>query len=184
MPLVCNGTLCYLYCKMDVMVHDTLVKMCTDHFVFKDIEAARQLLYSYDAITKLNLKENRRRQGPAKDKTKVSQCLPIYQRGLDRRKHDKVARTHPWSHFIRNKPIRFGLKVYMLAEAKTGYVINIDLAQTDNTVLAGQKIVTTMINICVPYHDLGYHLCMDNWTLASDCVSVCGTGHGSVVASL
>ena len=57
----------------------------------------------------------------------------------------------------------FGLKVYMLAEAKTGYVINIDLAQSDNTVVAGQKIVTTVMNICAPYHDLGYHLYMDNW---------------------
>ena len=61
---------------MDVMVHNTLVKLCTDHFESKDIEAARQLLYSYDAITKLNLKENRRRQGPAKvDKTNVENIL-------------------------------------------------------------------------------------------------------------
>ena len=42
-PLVCHGILCYLYCKMHVMVHDTL---CTDHIESKDIEAARQLLYS------------------------------------------------------------------------------------------------------------------------------------------
>ena len=60
-PLVCNGILCYLYCKMDVMVHDTLVKLCTDHFESKCIEAARQLLYSYDAIVKLDLKKSRRR---------------------------------------------------------------------------------------------------------------------------
>ena len=69
----------------------------------------------------------------------------------------------PGHHFIRNKPICFGQKVYMLAEAKTGYVINIDLAQAVNTVPAGQKIVTTVMNICAPYHDLGYHLYMDNW---------------------
>ena len=75
MPLVCNGILCYLYCKMDVMVHNTLVKLFTDHFESKDIEAARQLLYIYDAITKLNLKEIRPRQGPAKDKTNVENIL-------------------------------------------------------------------------------------------------------------
>ena len=69
----------------------------------------------------------------------------------------------PGRHFIRNKPIRFSLKVYMLAEAKTGYVINIDLAQADNTVPAGQKIMNTVMTICTPYHDLGYHLYMDNW---------------------
>ena len=71
---------------MDVMVHDTLF---TDHFVCdyaakklpctkqeeEGIEAVRQLLYSYDAITKLNLKKNRRRQGPAKDKTNVENIL-------------------------------------------------------------------------------------------------------------
>ena len=49
--------------------------MSSDHFASKDIEAARQLLYSYDAITKLNLKENRRRQGPAKDMTNVENIL-------------------------------------------------------------------------------------------------------------
>ena len=51
----------------------------------------------------------------------------------------------------------------MLAEAKTVYVINIDLALADNTIPAGQKVVTTVMNICVPYHDLGYHLYMYNW---------------------
>ena len=75
MPLVCNGILCYVYYKMDVMVHDTLVKLATDHFESKDIEAARQLLYSYDAITQLNLKKSRRRQGPAKDKSNVEDIL-------------------------------------------------------------------------------------------------------------
>ena len=75
MPLVCNGILCYMYCKMDVMVHDTLVKLATDHFESKDIEAARQLLYSYDAIAQLNLKKSRRIQSPAKDKTNVEDIL-------------------------------------------------------------------------------------------------------------
>ena len=75
MPLVCNGILCYVYCNMDVMVHDTLVKLATDHFESKDIEAARQLLYSYDAIAQLNLKKSRRRQGPAKDKSNVEDIL-------------------------------------------------------------------------------------------------------------
>ena len=60
---------------MDVMVHDTLVKLATDHFESRDIEAARQLLYSYDAITQLNLKKSRRRQGPAKDKSNVEDIL-------------------------------------------------------------------------------------------------------------
>ena len=60
---------------MDVMVHDTLVKLCTDHFESKDIEAARQLLYRYDAIMKLNLMQSRRRQGPSKDKTNVEDIL-------------------------------------------------------------------------------------------------------------
>ena len=52
-----------------------LVKLCPDHFESKDIEAARQLLYSYDAITKLNLKKSRRRQGSAKHKTNVEDIL-------------------------------------------------------------------------------------------------------------
>ena len=28
--IVCNGILCYLFNKMDIMVHDTLVKLCAD----------------------------------------------------------------------------------------------------------------------------------------------------------
>ena len=43
-------------------------------FKSKDIEAARQLLYSYDAITKLNLKKIRQ-TGLAKDKTNVEDIL-------------------------------------------------------------------------------------------------------------
>ena len=60
---------------MDVMVHNTLVKLCTDHFESNDIEAGRQLLYSYDTITKLNLKKIRLRQGPAKDKTNIVRMI-------------------------------------------------------------------------------------------------------------
>ena len=75
----------------------------------------------------------------------------------------KLQGRTPGRHFIRNKTIRFSLKVHMLAEAKTGYIINIDLAQADNTVPAGQKITNTAMTICAPYHDLGYHLYMDNW---------------------
>ena len=57
------------------MDHDTLVKLCTDHFESKEIEAARQLLYSYVAIMKLNFKKICRRQGPAKDKTNMEDIL-------------------------------------------------------------------------------------------------------------
>ena len=73
--IVCNGVLCYLYCKMDIMVHDTLVKLCADHFDSTEIEAARQMLYNYDAIKILNIKKSRRRQGPTKDRYNIEDML-------------------------------------------------------------------------------------------------------------
>ena len=63
---------------MDVMVHDTLVKLCTDHF--ESMDTARQLLHRYDATMKLNLKKSRRRQGPSKDKTNVEDILLVLHR--------------------------------------------------------------------------------------------------------
>ena len=63
----------------------------------------------------------------------VPKFLEIYQAdqlSIDESMIKPQGRT-PGRHFLPNKPIRFGIKVYMLAEAKTGYIINLDLAQSD-----------------------------------------------------
>ena len=55
---------------------DTLVKLCADHFDSTEIEAARQMLYNYDAIKILDIKKSRRRQGPTKDRYNIEDMLP------------------------------------------------------------------------------------------------------------
>ena len=68
-PIVCNGILCYLHNKMDIMVHDTLVKLCADHFTAIDTDTAKQHLYECEEVRKLGLRQGRRRQGPTEQKT-------------------------------------------------------------------------------------------------------------------
>ena len=75
----------------------------------------------------------------------------------------KSQRRTPGRHFMQNKPIRFGIKIYMLAEAKSAYICNINLAQPDHTVPQGQKINSVVLNLATPYDNKNYHLYMDNW---------------------
>ena len=74
-PIVCNGILCYLYNKMDCMVHDTLVKLCADHFNANDTDTAKQLVYECDEVQKLGLRQGRRRQGPNRGKNNIEDIL-------------------------------------------------------------------------------------------------------------
>ena len=55
LQIICNGISCCLFNKMDVMLHDTLVKVYVDHFPTTEIEAAKQILYECDAVKKLGL---------------------------------------------------------------------------------------------------------------------------------
>ena len=72
-PIVCNGILCYFYNKMDCMVHDTLVKLCADHF--NDTDTAKQLVYECDEVQKLGLRQGRPRQGPNRGKNNIEDIL-------------------------------------------------------------------------------------------------------------
>ena len=74
-PIICNGILCYLYNKMDCMVHDTLVKLCADHFNANDTDTAKQLVYECDEVQKLGLRQGRRRQGPNRGKNNIEDIL-------------------------------------------------------------------------------------------------------------
>ena len=73
--IVCNGILCYLFNKMDIMVHDTLVKLCTDHLDANDTDTAKQQLYECDEVRKLGLRQGRRRQGPNRAKNNIEDVL-------------------------------------------------------------------------------------------------------------
>ena len=74
-PIVCNGILCYLHNKMDIMVHDTLVKLCADHFTAIDTDTAKQHLYECEEVRKLGLRQGRRRQGPNRAKNNIEDIL-------------------------------------------------------------------------------------------------------------
>ena len=73
--IVCNGIPCYLFNKMDIMVHDTLVKLCADHFDANDTDIAKQQLYECDEVRKLGLRQGRRRQGPNRAKNNIEDVL-------------------------------------------------------------------------------------------------------------
>ena len=49
-PLFRNELLCYVFNKMDLVVHDSLVKVCTDVYETKAIEMAKRILDSCDAV--------------------------------------------------------------------------------------------------------------------------------------
>ena len=70
-----NGILCYLFNKMDIIVHDTLVKLCADHFNANDTDTAKQQLYECDEVRKLGLRQGRRRQGPNRAKNNIEDVL-------------------------------------------------------------------------------------------------------------
>ena len=75
--LVCNGILCFLWNKMDLIVHDTLVKLTCDYFESNEIEASKRIVYECDAVTSLELHPIRRRNGPNKDKNNIEDVLYV-----------------------------------------------------------------------------------------------------------
>ena len=60
--VICNGVLCYIFCKMDIMIQATLVKLGTDHFESTVIDAAKTVLYDCNAISNLGQPQGGRRR--------------------------------------------------------------------------------------------------------------------------
>lgn len=75
-PVVCNELLCYVFNKMDLLVHDTLVKLCTDFYGSREIEAAKMKIFSCSAISETGVRMIKR-QGPSKDKANMEDILHI-----------------------------------------------------------------------------------------------------------
>lgn len=73
---------------------------------------------------------------------------------------------HSWKVWMKNKPIRYGFKAYMLVEAKTSYVLNWTIHTGDkrdtiyNEELATLGIVKKLIE---PYSGENYNLYMDRF---------------------
>ena len=75
--LVCDSILCFLWNKMDLIVHDTLVKLTCDYFDSNEIEASKRIVYQCDAVTSMELHPIRRRNGPNKDKNNIEDVLYV-----------------------------------------------------------------------------------------------------------
>ena len=81
-PLIRTELLCYVFNKMDLVVHDSLVKVCTDFYDTKAIETAKRVLYSCDAVIDCGV-SHQRRQGPSKDKANMEDILLAFHRCSD-----------------------------------------------------------------------------------------------------
>ena len=64
---------------MDLVVHDSLVKVCTNFYDTKAIETAKRVLYSCDAVIDCGVR-HQHRQEPTKDKTNMEDILLAFHR--------------------------------------------------------------------------------------------------------
>ena len=77
-----NELLCYVANKMDLVVHDSLIKLCTDFYETKVIECAKQVLFDCPAVAECGVR-HQRRQGPSKDKNNMEDILLVFHRCSD-----------------------------------------------------------------------------------------------------
>ncbi|XP_069177116.1 piggyBac transposable element-derived protein 4-like [Procambarus clarkii] len=72
--------------------------------------------------------------------------------------------TMPWrgrlsfKTYNPNKPDKYGIKLYMLAEATSGYIYDFEIYSG-----VGKKTIDTVMALIEPLKDKGYHLYMDNY---------------------
>ena len=74
-----NELLCYVANKMDLVVHDSLIKLCTDFYDTKLIESAKQILFDCSAVADCGVR-HQRRQGPSRDKNNMEDILLAFHR--------------------------------------------------------------------------------------------------------
>lgn len=78
--IIINELLCFLYNKMDIVVHDTLVKLTCDFYESSEIEETKKLLYTeIDAVTAIGQRLIYRK-GPNKDVNNVDDILTVLHR--------------------------------------------------------------------------------------------------------
>ena len=64
---------------MDLVVHDSLIRLCTDFYDTKVIESAKQILFDCSAVADCGVR-HQRRQGPGKDKNNMEDILLVFHR--------------------------------------------------------------------------------------------------------
>ena len=72
--VVCDAVLCFLWNKMDLIVHDTLIKLTCDYFETSAIETAKNTLFQSNAVAASD-DPFRRRKGHFKSKHNVEDIL-------------------------------------------------------------------------------------------------------------
>ena len=91
-----------------------------------------------------------------------------------------------FKQYHKDKPIKWGIKVWMVAEAESGYCLNFDVyvGKTDQLELNNIKLASkVVISLCQPYYDKGYHVYFDRfytsplllWYLEKLGLGACGT---------
>ena len=72
---------------------------------------------------------------------------------------------HRWRVFLKSKPVKYGFKAYVLAEASSGYVLNWHIHTGDPRTCASEEKSTFKIirRLCLPYSYLGHHIYMDRY---------------------
>ncbi|XP_027894239.1 piggyBac transposable element-derived protein 4-like isoform X4 [Xiphophorus couchianus] len=96
-----------------------------------------------------------------------------------------------FKQFMRDKPTRFGYKLFVLADSRTGYTWNFFIYQGKSAVVREEGLGTTSVMDLMDFGLLGkgYHLYVDNFysspylfqKLASNSTAACGTIRGNLV---
>ncbi len=74
--IVCNAVLCFLRNKMDLIVHDTLIKLTCDYFEISVIQTEKRILFQGNAIAASDV-PFRRRMGQFKTTHNVEDMLCV-----------------------------------------------------------------------------------------------------------
>lgn len=71
---------------------------------------------------------------------------------------------HTWKVFLKSKPVKYGFKAYVLAEASTGYILNWHV-HTGDPMTSSEESSTFRIvrKLCKPYEDRGFYVFMDRY---------------------
>ena len=72
---------------------------------------------------------------------------------------------HRWRVFLKSKPVKYGFKAYILAEANSGYVLNWHIHTGDPRTCDSEESSTFKIvrRLSYPYNFLGHHIYMDRY---------------------
>ena len=85
--------------------------------------------------------------------------------------------------FLPSKPIRFGFKLFTLAESKSGYIWNFEVYTGRKGEAEQNQTKNVVVRLMSPLEDKGYRLFTDNFytspdlffTLRERCIQACGT---------